>query len=177
MKDLDTAIRENKEELKQIITEYIEELNNKNFKLIYSKIPDEWLTAAFTALLLKNNINPLIYMDIVPSCFAYELDIKEIVIPDSITGISYSAFKGCNNLTSIIIPNSVIIISVEAFEDCKNLKWISIPNSVEAIYDSAFNDCNSLTDVYYEGSEEDWKNIETEIGNNLLLNANIHYNS
>ena len=156
---LDEAIRENKEELKEIITKYEKELNNNDFSTIYNSIDMQYLVPppAFTALLLKNNINPLNYMDHVPACFAYDLSIESFEIPNNITYIWGNAFDGC-----------------------KNLKSIHIPNSVKEIYTAAFYACNNLSDIYYEGSEEDWKHIKINnymAYNNPLLNATIHYNS
>ena len=43
------------------------------------------------------------------------------VIPNTVTSISYSAFEGCNGLTSIDIPSSVTNIGSYAFVDCENL--------------------------------------------------------
>ena len=204
MYTLDETIKEEKWFLKDIIIEFEEELNNKAFDVIYDNINGMHLKAAFTALLLKNNINPLEYMDEVPVYFAYELDIKEFVIPNNITTISYGAFEGCSSLTSITIPDSVTSIDDYAFSKCSSLAEITIPDSVTSIYDHAFykcinlnsvtipknikniynfafKDCESLTDVYYKGSEEDWKNIKIgDYGgyyNDELLNATIHYNS
>ena len=177
MYTLDKAIQEEKWFLKDIIIEFEKELNNKAFDVIYDNIDSMYLKAAFTALLLKNNIKPLEYMDEVPVYFAYELDIKEFVIPNNITNISYGAFEGCNDLTNIIIPGSITIIDSNAFKNCISLTNINIPKSVKTISYDAFNGCSNLTDVYYEGSKEDWENIEIKINNNRLLNATIHYNS
>ena len=175
---LDKAIQEEKWFLKDIIIDFEKELNNKAFDVIYDNIDSMYLKAAFTALLLKNNIKPLEYMDEVPVYFAYELDIKEFVIPNNITNISYGAFEGCNDLTNIIIPDSITIIDSNAFKNCISLTNINIPKSVKTISYDAFNGCSNLTDIYYEGSEEDWKNIKIyTYGNKELLNANIHYNS
>ena len=72
---LDFAIKERKEELKELITKFKEELNNKAFDVIYDNIDSMYLRAALTALLLKNNINPLIYMKKIPPCFAYKFGL------------------------------------------------------------------------------------------------------
>ena len=174
---LDDAIRENKEDLKKLIQKYEEELNKRNFGIIYDHINLWYLKVAFTALLLKNNINPLEYMNEIPSCFAYELNLKEFVIPDSIMSIGSEAFKSCTSLSSIKIPDGVTSIGDRAFGYCKSLTSITIPKSVTSIDYRAFKDCNSLTDVYYKGPEEDWNKIKIENDNDELLTANIHYNS
>lgn len=175
---LDKAIQEEKWFLKDIIIEFEEEINNKAFDVIYDNIDSMYLKSAFTALLLKNNINPLVYMNKMPLFFAYELDIKEFVIPNNITNIPYGAFEGCNNLTNIIILGSITSIDSNAFKDCISLTNISIPKSVEYIFSYAFDGCINLTDIYYAGSEEDWKYIKIYThGNKKLLTATIHYNS
>ena len=175
---LDRAIWDNKEFLKELITKFEKELNNKDFKTIYNKCGWHWEYSALTALLLKNNINPLEHMNYVPYAFAYELDIKEFVIPNNVMSIGNHAFTHCNNLTSVTIPSSVTSIGYSAFYNCTSLTSVTIPASVTSIGGYAFSRCDRLKDVYYEGSEEDWENIEIdEDGNEELLNATIHYNS
>ena len=175
---LDFAIKERKEELKELITRFEKELSNRTFDVIYDNIDSIYLKAALTALLLKNNINPLIYMKKIPSCFAYKLDIKEFVIPDNVISIGSGAFENCSILTDVIIGSGTTYIYNYAFNNCERLASITIPKSVVYIGRGAFRNCSKLKDVYYEGSEEDWKNIEIEWWcNELLRNVNIHYNS
>ena len=176
---LDEIIIDNKEDLKKLIQKYEEELNNNDFSAIYNSIDMQYLVPppAFTALLLKNNINPLNYMDHVPADFAYNLDIEKIVIPDNITHIGHDAFEKCFNLTEIIIPYNVVSIDNFAFLKCSGLTSITIPKKVKFIASKAFFRCDRLKDVYYAGSKEDWKNIKIEDDNDELLKANIHYNS
>ncbi|MBQ4155521.1 MAG: leucine-rich repeat domain-containing protein, partial [Clostridia bacterium] len=68
-------------------------------------------------------------------------------IPDSVTSIGDSAFRGCDSLTSMTIPNSVTSIGEYAFYGCDSLTSITIPNSVTSIGDSAFSYCSSLTSI------------------------------
>jgi hypothetical protein len=54
---------------------------------------------------------------------------------------------------------------------------VTIPDSVECIGYYAFDCCDSLTDVYYQGTQEQWDEIYIEEGNWPLLSATIHYNA
>ena len=98
-------------------------------------------------------------------------------IPDSVTLISYGAFKHCYSLTSVTIPDSVTSIGDSAFKGCTSLASVTIPDNVTTIGDYTFYSCDSLTDVYYSGTEEEWNNISIGDSNAPLLNAKIHYNS
>ena len=68
-------------------------------------------------------------------------EVKDLVIPNSVTSIGSSTFIGCHGLTSISISNSVKLIDSQAFSGCRGLTSISIPNSVKSIGSRAFNYC------------------------------------
>lgn len=76
------------------------------------------------------------------------VNLKEVVIPNSVTYIGSSAFSGCTGLTKITIPNSVTVIENYTFYECTGLTNITIPNSVTSIGNSAFYGCSSLTSMY-----------------------------
>ncbi|MDE6367789.1 MAG: leucine-rich repeat domain-containing protein, partial [Muribaculaceae bacterium] len=61
--------------------------------------------------------------------------------------IGSNTFQNCTELISIVIPNSVTSISYGAFYKCSNLTSIEIPNSVTSIGNSAFRYCSSLTSL------------------------------
>ena len=48
-------------------------------------------------------------------------EIKDLVIPNSVTRIGVAAFDNCSGLTSVTIPNSVTSIEQNAFSGCSNL--------------------------------------------------------
>ena len=56
--------------------------------------------------------------------FAYNKNIKSIVLPETITTICEKAFFECENLIDIFIPDSVEFIGKETFGYCKRLKNI-----------------------------------------------------
>ena len=68
-------------------------------------------------------------------------EIKDLIIPNSVTSIGNNAFEGCSGLTSVTIPNSVTSIGQSAFFGCSSLTSITIPHSVTSIGSSAFSGC------------------------------------
>ncbi len=74
-------------------------------------------------------------------------EIKDLVIPNSVTSIGNYAFNGFSGLTSVTIPNSVTSIGGDAFNGCSGLTSVTIPNSVTSIGNGAFNGCTGLTSV------------------------------
>ena len=95
----------------------------------------------------------------------------------TVTGgnILYGAFYNCNNITNITLGDDVTTIGKEAFYNCDSLTSIVIPDSVTTIGKYAFDGYSSLTDVYYTGTEEQWKAISIGAYNESLTNATIHY--
>ena len=87
-----------------------------------------------------------------PTAYSYNLyindvEVKDLVIPNSITSIGNYAFSGCSGLTSITIPNSITSIGNYAFSGCSGLTSITIPNSITSIGDGAFSGCCGLTSI------------------------------
>ena len=87
-----------------------------------------------------------------PLTYAHHLylngeEVKDLVIPNSVSSIGGSAFAGCSGLTSVIIPNSVSSIGDFAFSGCSGLTSVTIPNSVTSIGNDAFYSCSGLTSI------------------------------
>ena len=88
--------------------------------------------------------NPLYYAH---HLYINGVEVKDLVIPNSVTSIGDKAFYGCSGLTSVTIPNSVTTIGEYAFYGCSGLTSVTIPNSVTSIESDAFSGCSSLTSV------------------------------
>ena len=93
-------------------------------------------------------------------------EIRDLVIPNSVTSIVNHAFNGCFDLTSVTIPNSVTSIGDYAFYSCSSLPSVNIPNSVTSIGEHAFNKCSGLNSVIIPNSV-------TSIGQNAFDEADI----
>lgn len=57
------------------------------------------------------------------------------------------------------------------------VRTVILPKSVTRIGRYSFDGCKYLTDIYYAGSEADWKAIVIEDDNDSIPNATIHFNS
>ena len=100
---------------------------------------EAWCKISFPAY----NSNPLFYAH---HLYLNGEEIKDLVIPNSITNIGNYAFRECSALTSISIPNGVASIGDQAFYNCSALTSVTIPNSMTSIGVGAFAYCG-LTSV------------------------------
>ena len=84
--------------------------------------------------------------------FQDNLNVEEVVIPDSVTYIGEGAFRNCENLSEVEIPDSVTAIGDYAFA-CSGLEELVIPEGAEIGW-YAFTGCEDL--AYVElGTEGD----------------------
>ena len=79
------------------------------------------------------------------SAFRGLKDLRTVAIPSGVSIIDEYAFDGCSNLTSLIISHGVSTIGDRAFQGCSSLRSTVIPDSVTHIGGYAFNGCTSLT--------------------------------
>lgn len=110
------------------------------------------------------------------------LKTENLVIPEGGSVITDSLYRDMTNLKSVSLPGTVKKIEYGAFWGCKNLKAIYIPASVTEIEYAAFYEAG-ITDVYYGGTEAQWKKITftRDSGgwdyNGQLKDAKIHFGS
>ena len=119
-----------------------------------------------------------------------ELGCYTSVIPDdgSVTDIGKYAFGRLDSLTAIVVPDSITCIHSYAFTGCTNLKVLVIGSGVKKIEEYILSEPKypGAMDVFYKGSEADWKNVVISgrdyfgafEGNPVLLNeVNFYYYS
>lgn len=103
---------------------------------------------------------------------------KEIIVPKYYNGelvktISKKAFNNCKNVKNIILPDSITSLEESAFNGCTNLKSVVIPSSVTLIGNGAFNGCSSVERIIVDKENKVYKSIGdcllTKDGSTLLL--------
>lgn len=112
------------------------------------------------------------------SCFA----LKSVNIPEGITELRNHTFYDCRALESLklhdgitkietatfcqsglkqlTLPPNISAIPQTAFYRCSALESVIIPATVKSIGMGAFMDCASLKTLYFEGTEQQWNQIE-----------------
>lgn len=111
---------------------------------------------------------------IFPYAFNGCKNVREIVLPNSVTDLGIGCFEGCTNLSSVTLSSNITDLSENAFTNCaitslyipegvmyieydtfKNnapLSSVSLPSSlVEIKYDS-FDRCSNLTNIIFNGT-------------------------
>ena len=77
-------------------------------------------------------------------CVNRESDIEQYRIDDNCEIICSGAFCNCLNLKEIVIPQSVRCIGAGAFEFCRQLKTVRLSGKLEHIGENAFWGCCEL---------------------------------
>ncbi len=102
---------------------------------------------------------------------------SSFVVPSSVSIIGVLAFGNSVDLRDVTLTN-VTEIKNASFYWCTFLSSLTMGSSIKTIEDEAFVYCDSLYsgDVYYGGSEAEWKKINIGYYNESLTDAKIHYN-
>ena len=86
-----------------------------------------------------------------------------------------NAFSDCSALREIRFSNGLESIGSWCFAGLASLETLYLPTSVSKIDACAFLR-SGVKKVYYAGSEDDWKAINSKSSNDELTGAEIEYN-
>lgn len=154
------------------------------------KIADYAFTDASSDVLTGKVVIPDSVTYIGDAAFALK-SIREIVLPKHLDYLGGGAFDNAN-FTSVDIPEGVTTLYNLFYhkdtglggETFDNLKEIKLPSTLETIEIGALK-CDNLSDVYFNGTKEQWENIKftqpswaAEDGmwnNSAIENAVIHF--
>ena len=91
-----------------------------------------------------------------PDWYAFEAQIKKVVIESGITKVGNNAFNGCSVLSEVILPDTLTDIRNNVFCDCTNLSYVEYwGTTAPTLGMGVFNGCDNLLVVNvptnYEG--------------------------
>ncbi len=114
--------------------------------------------------------------------FRENKELKEVIIPDSVTILKQNLFMNCSNLEKVTLPKKVTEFGDQLFEGCSSIKIIVVPEGVtkleyrefarctsleeivlpaiDEIGEAVFSQCSQIKKVYYRGTETQWSNIK-----------------
>lgn len=105
--------------------------------------------------------------------FFYCEKITSVTLPDTLVSVNDFAFWNCTALTSVTLPEGVESVGGNAFQDCSALSDVSLPGSLTALGKDAFNR-TALQKVLYNGTEEDWAEVNVGSNTNLIQALIFH---
>ena len=82
---------------------------------------------------------------IAAGAFRDNREIREVTVPEGVSEIPDSCFKGCANLRGVSLPSSLRTIGSDAFKGCYQLKEIALPDMVNTIRSGAFEEEGSIS--------------------------------
>jgi hypothetical protein len=118
----------------------------------------------FTVVDLPSTLTEIGY-----AAFAMCQSLKEITIPESVTTLSDSAFIYCTSLEKAVVKanitdlksgvfyNSVVTQGTNVFTNTA-LTEVYLSSTIQKVALSALSG-NMLSDIYYGGTEEEWKSL------------------
>ena len=80
------------------------------------------------------------------------LHLRSVVIPETVTSISDSAFNYCQQLETVICYGPLETSGKGTFHLCRSLKNVVFVNGVKVLDNYLFEFCQSLTNVWYKGT-------------------------
>lgn len=167
------------------ISSYVEKIGYYAFfscynleNIYYNGTPDDWcnINMESSPMECANNIYFIDRNGTIEHNGKYYKKITELVVPDSISEICDGLFMNFS-MNKVVISNGINKIGIRAFSCCDNLTEIVIPNSIKDICFDSFGGCLNLSKVYYEGTIDEWQEINIDSYNIDLLNSTIYYYS
>ncbi len=126
-----------------------------------------WNCRGLTSIAIPNSVT-----SIGDGAFRQCQNLTNINIPEYISSVGNLVFYQCNSLTDITIPDSVISIGDNAFSECRCLTSLVISDSVTSISETAFRYCYNISDVFYEGTPDEWNELNVVLDSSEVY---IHY--
>lgn len=138
-----------KSEVKDFLEKHEDLIKQEDFEKLYNigKYEISNIIPDLTRVFFEAGIDPLEYMNEIPSFYLEKALITDFYCPESIKYIGRYAFNECKNLTKITVGTNVTSIDSYAFSWCESLIDITIPDSVVSMGDGVFLGCTGLKHI------------------------------
>lgn len=91
--------------------------------------------------------------------------LTDLVVPfNGDIEVPFGSFWGCKSIKKVKISDGIQTLKKSCFCRCDMMEEVTIPESVTSIEPFAFCDCSNLKKIIYEGTLEQWDDIELERG-------------
>lgn len=109
----------------------------------------------FTKITLPKNLEYL-------PRFQYCYNLREIVIPKTVTETAHNAFSGCSSLQNITFENggTALTLGVQIFQNCTSLSSITLPDHLTDIGLYPFDGCSSLSSINVSDNATNFKSVD-----------------
>ena len=161
--------------IKTIDTHAFEKCLGLNEVVFGNSVTTISLLAFYECKSLKTITIPYSVTNIQSNAFSYS-GIEHISLHNNITELDSFAFKHAESLKSACLPeNDIDTIQARTFSDCTALEKLYIPSNIKNIDVYAFYNCPALSDIYYNGTEDEWNAIQIDSTNSDLWLATVHF--
>lgn len=96
-------------------------------------------------------------------------NLSHISLPASLLRIHSHAFNNCVSLMQITLPEGLAGIGDQAFMGCTSLMRVALPSTLKSVGSNAFYGCLSLRSIPYNGTREQFDQIDIDPSNVWLL--------
>lgn len=102
--------------------------------------------------------------------------LSYFIFPGNVAEIGPTLLTHCDNLKAVIVESGSLKTAPQV--NGTPIEYMGLPKNIKSISQYVFMDCENLTDIYYEGSEEEWESvIKYAKDDDPLYSATIHFNS
>lgn len=101
-------------------------------------------TGAEESVFVPDEIDGIPVTKIGESCFAGDIHMKKVHVPEGVTTIGDYAFECCSVLEKVYLPETLTVIGNGAFSGCGSVKMIDLQEQVEEIGNGAFLFCREM---------------------------------
>ena len=154
-----------------IIPEGVTRISSEAFRscgnLTSVTIPPSMTTIGSMAFMWCENLNAVHISDLAAWCGISFQDVSDVFNYD------VHLYLNDEEVKDLVIPEGVVGISKRAFLNCRHLTSVTIPRSVTNIGDNAFYGCSNLTDVYSYGNNVPSLGYDV-FKNSLIASATLH---